>query len=244
MTQKILLFDIENLHRPEHIFNSGKPGRFRPRPAGFCSDLAYILVFGYKWLGDDGAQSLTVAKKEFKADPFDDSPILEAAYNIMMQADVVVTWYGKGHDFPFLTSRLVQKGLYLDTSIKHIDLYQVANKKLRLSSNRLDNVSKFFGQEPKMKIGAKTWADCWAGNYDALQLMAEYCRQDVEVLEQVYYKLAPLGIGLPEYKTDVPTCPTCNNATLIGNGIRTTVNRKYRRLRCTTCGSHTKGELL
>lgn len=244
MNKKILFMDLENLHRPEHIFNSGKPGRFRPRPAGFCSDLAYILVFGYKWLGDDKARSLTVSKKEFKNDPFDDGPILQEMYDIMMQADIVVTWYGKGHDFPFLTTRLAQKGLYLDTQIKHIDLFQVASKKLRLSSNRLDNVSKFFGQEPKMKIGGKIWADCWSGNYDSLQLMAEYCRQDVEVLEQVYHKMAPLGIGLPTPKQDTPVCHTCGQATLVGNGTRTTLVNTYRRLRCTSCGSHQKGEVI
>lgn len=245
---KILFFDIENLHRPEHIFNSGKQSRFGPRPAGFCSDLAYILVFGYKWLGDEKARYITVSKKEFKEDPHDDSPMLGEIFRIMSEADVIVSYYGSGHDFPFVTSRLAQQGLYLDQKIMHIDLYKIANKHLRLSSNRLNNVSKFFGQEPKTDISKKVWADCWKGDYKALMEMSDYCAQDVEVLEQVFHKLKPLiphrfHFGRLEGKSEA-SCKSCGSEKLHGNGYRVTRMKRYRRLRCGECGSHQKGEVV
>lgn len=244
---KVLFFDIENIHRPEHIFNSGKPGRFAPRPAGFCADLAYILVFGYKFLGDAHARSITATKKDFKSDPLTDNSILADIYAVMSEADVIVSWYGEGHDYPFIISRLAQAGYYLDTEIRHVDLFKVASKKLRLSSNRLNNVSKFFGQEPKMDIDKKTWADCWSGNYEALQHMADYCRQDVEVLEQVYNKLLPLGTKMPHFGKskgydDTSSCAHCGSTRLIGHGYRVTKLMKYHRLHCNDCGGKMKGK--
>ena len=181
---KILFMDLENLVQPKHIFHPGQRGKFG-RAAGFCSDLAYILVFGYKWLGQP-AQSIQMTKKQMKENPFTDVYLLDRAREIMDQADVVITWYGRGHDVPFLNSRLSQHGKFLDPKTKHIDLYDVAKRKLRLSSNRLDNVASFFGVENKIKVSHQLWPDTWAGNHESLLTMAEYCRQDVEVLSQVY----------------------------------------------------------
>lgn len=245
MTLKILFMDLENVMRPEHIFHPGKPGRFG-RAAGFCADLAYILVFGYQWLGE-APQSLQATKKQFKQDPLTDTYFLDQAAEVMSQADVIVTWYGKGHDVPFLASRLAKHGIYLDTATKHIDLYEVAKKKLRLSSNRLDSVAKFFGLETKMKVSPLLWADCWAGKYESLEAMAEYCRQDCKVLSQVYEKMLGLGVNLPHVgahsgKDAKTSCGACGGETLIGNGYRVTSKKKYRRLRCTTCGRAQKGE--
>ena len=190
---KVLFFDIENIMAPEHIFNSGKPSRFQPRQAGFCADLAYILVFGYKWLGDKEAKYIIGKKKDFKDNPLTDEYILDKIYDVMSEADVLVTWYGSGHGYPFTVSRLAKHGKYLDTDIRHVDLQKVATKKLRLSSNRLNNVAKFFGLEQKTQIAKKIWADTWQGNYDSLLEMAEYCKQDVVVLEQIYHKMKQLG---------------------------------------------------
>lgn len=243
---KILFFDIENLHRPEHIFNSGKPGRFSSRPAGFCGDLAYILVFGYKWLGDSKAQSIMATKKDFTGDPLTDSTILKQIHEVMSEADIIVSWYGEGHDFPFTTTRLAQAGMYLDQEIKHIDLMKVAKKAFSLSSNRLNNVAKFFNLELKTDIDKKVWADCWRGDYDALTEMAAYCRQDVEVLHQIYDKLVPLTNRLPHMgvhkgRCAEHSCSKCGSTKLEGNGRRVTKLHTYQRLRCLDCGGSTKG---
>jgi hypothetical protein len=124
---KILFFDIENIFRPEHIFHPGKKGRYSSRAAGFCSDLSYVLVFGYAWLGEE-PKSIYMTKGQMKKDPLTDDYILDEIKTIMDQADVVVTWYGKGHDYPFLVSRLAARGNYLDPDIKHIDYQTFYNK--------------------------------------------------------------------------------------------------------------------
>jgi DNA polymerase elongation subunit (family B) len=245
---KILLFDLENVMRPENMFHPGKRSKFGGRQAGFCADLASILVFGYKWLGEE-AQAIHLDKKQFKATPMDDTLIIQKAMEVMDSADVVVTWYGKGHDLPFLNSRLARIGLYLDPKIRHVDLIDVAKKQLRLSSNSLNNVAKFFGVEQKSSVSHKLWADCWQGNYDSLLEMTEYCKQDCNVLEQVYHKMLALGTNLPHIgKLTKPgvkhSCPSCGGVNYQGNGSRVTLTKKYQRLRCSDCGTSFAGETL
>lgn len=242
---KILFMDLENVVRPEHIFHPGQRGKFG-RAAGFCADLAYILVFGYKWLGQE-ANSIQLTAPQMKKDPFNDKPILLKALEIMSQADVVITWYGSGHDMPFLQSRLAKAGLYMDPKIRHIDLYKVARSKLRLSSNRLDSVASFFNLPAKMKVSSVLWSDCWAGKHTSLLKMAEYCKKDCDVLEGVYHKLIQLGTALPhvgKFKGLDPltSCQTCGSTKLMGNGYRVTKLKRYHRLRCQDCGGHQKGE--
>lgn len=239
---KILFLDLENVVHPRHIFHPGKRGKFG-RAAGFCSDLAYILVFGYMWLGEK-PKAVYMTKKQMKEDPVTDTHILMQAKAIMEQADVLVTWYGKGHDFPFLVSRLARIGEYLDTEIKHIDLYDIAKKKLRLSSNRLDAVATFFGVENKTKVSHALWPATWAGDHKALLEMADYCKQDVLVLSQVYEKMLGLGLPLPDLAahSKKQICPSCGGSKLHGNGYRVTKTRRYKRLRCADCGAHHKGD--
>lgn len=244
---KVLFFDIENIHRPEHIFNRGRQGKFGSKPAGFCADLAYILVFGYKWLGDDRAKYIIASKKDFKKDPLSDASILDQIYSIMNEAEVIVTWYGANHDFPFVTARLAQQGKFLDQQILHIDLQKLARKALPLSSNRLNNVAKFFGKELKTSISPAIWAKTWMGDYDALVEMADYCVQDVEVLSQLYDSLKVLGNKMPHFGVDQgldkhKSCRHCGSQKLIGNGRRVTKSRTYSRLRCPDCGGGQIGE--
>jgi len=243
---KTLFLDIENLARPEHIFHPGKRSKFGGRANGFCADLAYILVFGYRWGGEDKSHSIQAPKRLFKKNPIGDQYILQDIADVMNQADQIVTWYGSGHDYGFIISRLAQAGIYIDPNIRHIDLCKVAGSKLRLKSNALNNVAKFFGTELKDETDHKWWPDTWAGNYDSLMKMADYCRQDVDVLYQVWEKmvpLAPLNINVPETTLDTNSmCPKCGNKSLVSRGHRVTVSKKYRRLNCSKCGSWFTGK--
>lgn len=242
---KILFMDLENIAKPENLFHPGKKSRFGDRQAGFCADLSYILVFGYKWLGAE-AQSIHLTKEEFEENPHTDRPILEKALKVMDQADLLVTWYGKGHDFPYLASRLAQSGLYLDASTQHLDLMDVAKKRLRLSSNSMNAAASFFGLPKKMYVSPKLWVDCWAGKYQALEDMATYCRQDCNVLEDLYTKMIGLGVSIPDAAkiSGIEGCPSCGSSRITGKGYRVTKVRKYQRLQCLECGSSFKGKVV
>lgn len=245
---KVLFFDIENITRPELLFHPGKRSKFGGRQAGFCTDLAYVLVFGYQWLGDDKPQAIHATADEFYEDPLTDDHILTKIYHVLSEADVIVTYYGAKHDYPFLLARLARAGQYLDPSIKHVDVFNYVSRKLNLSSSSLDSAAKFFGLESKTKVSHKLWVDCWSGKYESLVEMADYCKQDVTVLKNVYHKMTPLmpAIHRPvvdKSASDGRECGTCGEHALRRKGRRITKTRIYQRLVCTKCGTNCIGEV-
>lgn len=250
--RKILFLDIENVAYPENIFNTY--GKYRTG-AGFFPDKGYILVFGYKWLGDDEARSVIRSKKSFKIDPesesklcVGDDEILEEIHSIINQADIVVTYYGKGHDMPFINGRLLRKGLYLNPNIKHIDLYRTVKSAMRLSSHRLDNVAAFLGTDRKEKVSYALWPRTWAGDYDALLDMAHYCRGDVTALEGPFNALLPFMKDLPTMnvrtKFNLTSCPKCSSTNTTKAGFWVAANKTHQAYRCKNCSSTVKGEVI
>ena len=246
---KILFWDLENVQEMRHVFHPGNI--LKKRQAGFCSNLAYILVFGYKWLGKK-PEYITPDRKDFKNIPHDihtiDKEICRKAIEILNEADVIVTWYGDNHDFKFLTGRAAAHGLYLPHNLKHIDLFKVASRQLNLSSNRLDVVAREFGCETKTPISHALWPRCWMGDTSALSEMAEYCGQDCAVLEQVYMKLRPLIKSHPNMRSLLSEdgsrdgCPVCGSVQVVLNGRYATVSGYiYQKLLCTGCQHSYKG---
>ena len=244
---KILFMDLENVQHMQHIFHPGNLAR--KRAAGFCTDLAYILVFGYKWLGQP-AQYILPDMKQFKRIPHDineiDKTLCAKALEIMHEADMVITWYGSGHDWGFLTGRSIKHGMVLAPNIIHLDLYKVASKQMNVSSNRLDNIAKILGCEMKTKVSNILWPRCWMGDKEALLEMGSYCKQDVNVLEQVYLKMRPLIKNHPHIGAishgDKSLCRTCGSGRYRENGTYAlTSGTLYKRLKCLDCQASFKG---
>ena len=69
--------------------------------------------------------------------------------------------------------------------------------------------------------------------------MDKYCKQDVEVLEQVFHKLRPFISNIPNYNlfTEARVCPSCGGHRLQKHGVRMTKTAKRQRYRCMDCGS-------
>jgi DNA polymerase elongation subunit (family B) len=245
ITRKILFLDIENIARPENIFRTS--GKWQ-RPAGFSSDLAYILCFGYKWLHEPEAKCILKDKKLFKSNPIGDAELMQPIYDVIKEADVVVSWYGAGHDMPFTTARLAASGLYLDRKIPHLDLYKTAKSAFSMSSNRLDAVAEFLGAERKDKISYANWPMTWAGDWDAYKLIADYCEQDVLVLESLYHKMLPLVTNHPNmvkpksFKEPCGQCTKCGSTNVIKAGFWIANQATYQKYACKNCHSHVKGE--
>lgn len=241
--RKVLFLDIENISRPEHIFRTS--GKWK-RPAGFSADLAYILCFGYKWLHEDEVKCIYRSKESFKANPIGDADIMQDIFDVVSQADVVVTWYGAGHDVPFTCTRLAQAGLYLDRKTPHIDLYKTAKSAFSMSSNRLDAVAEFLGAERKEKIGYDNWPMTWAGDWEAYERIATYCKQDVIVLEDLYKKMLPLVINHPSMNAGniKGQCSKCGSSNVVKGGFWIAANTTYQKYNCKDCHSAVKGEKL
>jgi uncharacterized protein YprB with RNaseH-like and TPR domain len=104
--------------------------------------------------------------------------------------DIILTWYGKRYDIPFMKTRALKHGLeFIDPRIKHIDLYDTAKHKLRMHSNRLEAVADFLGIHGKTKISPDAWNLSVRDNTEAMKEVVYHNVKDVEVLEFVYDKL-------------------------------------------------------
>jgi DNA polymerase elongation subunit (family B) len=243
---KILFYDLENVAGVEFPFHRGNV--YKKREKGFCGDLAYILNFGFKWLDGSGGV-LIPEKSKFKTFPHDlktiDYELCKSAIEIIQEADVVVTWYGSGHDEKFLRARAAKHGLVLP-DIKHIDLWRVYSSKFPMASNSLNAAAKFFDLPiNKLESDMLWWPKCQFGDVKALDEMSDYCYRDVVVLEEMYKKLLPHIKGMPQtIGRTHDACTNCNSLKTQKRGTARTKCYKYIRRQCFDCGTWFKGEMI
>lgn len=173
----------------------------------------------------------------------DDRELCTFAFNILKDADAVVTQNGRGFDWKFLQTRLLLHGLPSLPRILHIDTKVLAKSNLLLFSNSLKRMASLFTDERKMENdGWELWEKVHAREPEAMKKMAEYCAQDVEATEALFLELRKFATGLPNYNqlTDEICCSNCGSVDLRGNGTRTISTHTYRRMVCVTCGTWNK----
>jgi len=201
-----------------------------------------IICFGYKRLGDKKARCVSAwdFPTRWKKDKNDDYEVVKAAYEILKDADAIVTHNGIKFDLKHLNTRLIANGLKPLHRIPHIDTVMVARSKLFLYSNRLNDLATFLKVEGKMENGGwQLWVDVLNGKKKALKTMTKYCKQDVEALYQVFHKLRPFISNVPNYNlfTKDRVCPTCGSNKLIKHGVRLTKTARRQRYHCQSCGT-------
>ena len=246
---KIVFWDLETLPDPRKIYDripsiGAWPGRT------FKAQLQSILCFGYKIAGEDKAHSINAWDFDgFNENRHDDSAVVHAAYEVLHDADEIVTHNGKRFDVKVLNTRLLKYGLPPLPKINHVDTKQVAKRSLSLYSNSLAEVAKFLNVSEKMHWNDKwsTWTNIAFGTNkaDDLRLMDEYCKQDVDTLEQVYLKLRAFHGNDSVNKNhwispDNLACPTCGSTELMKNGVRRSKTQVYQRYICGSCGTSSR----
>jgi uncharacterized protein YprB with RNaseH-like and TPR domain len=121
-----------------------------------------------------------------------DTRIVQQAIDDIQKFDTLVTFYGKRFDVPFLRTRALVDGLKFPVfgSIKHIDVWDWARKKLRLNSNRLEVVCRtLFGETDKTHIEYKYWIGAARGDKDSIAWILDHNERDVNDLARVFYAL-------------------------------------------------------
>jgi len=206
------------------------------------ANMSTMICFGYKRLGDKKAKCINAwdFPKRWAKDVNDDYEVIKAAGKILQEATGMVTHYGTGFDLKFLNTRLLFHGLPPIPRMKHLDTCKTARANIFLYSNRLNEVAKFFGLDEKMVNGGwGLWVDVLARKKSALKVMTRYCKQDVEVLEQVYEKLKPMSRHIPNFNLLIDDegkcCPNCGKQNYKKHGLYKTVTQVYQRYMCKTC---------
>jgi hypothetical protein len=224
---RVLLLDIETSPNLAHVWglwnNNVSLNQLQASTQMMC--------FAAKWLGE--------RETFFASERTGRQFMLDFAWDLLDQADVVMHYNGKNFDVKHLNREFIEEGLAPPSPFKQIDLLLAVRKNFRFPSNKLQYVSTALGLEGKAKHeGHDLWVKCMAGDAAAWKRMEKYNRQDVLLLEELYEKLLPWVPSLPSRHLYGDTgCPTCGSRDLRANGYAYTGVSKFRQVRCDACGS-------
>jgi uncharacterized protein YprB with RNaseH-like and TPR domain len=242
---KIVIFDLETLADYEEVKKvffqlSNYPGLTMKATHNT------IISFGYKILGEKQAHCKNAwdFPKSWKRNVNDDKAICQFAYDILHDADAVITHNGIRFDWKFLQSRLLINKLPVLPKIAHIDTCNVAKSNLFFFNNRLNTLARALTAETKLENGGQDlWTRVAERDTKACKLMSDYCKQDVVTLEAVFEVLKPFIKNLPNrnlFDGTGESCPTCGSHKLQKRGFILSKAKRTQRFQCQDCGSWSK----
>jgi uncharacterized protein YprB with RNaseH-like and TPR domain len=219
---------------------------------GLDAEIGHMLVVGAGWFSEKKYKPFTFRIDDYplyKKDRLDDSILVSQAYDLLEQADMIVTWYGKGFDIPFIRTR----GVYWReprsmAEPPHVDLYYTATYRhqkatYKSGSNRLDAWARWLETtNDKTRFGQKQWKRAMADYKDGIDYIDDHCKKDILVLGEVYRELRhevsphpnlPLILGEPANQL----CPVCCSPRTFRDGFKFTRVSRHFQWRCSDCNS-------
>lgn len=240
VTPKILIFDIETAPLKAYIWKLWKENIHLDQIINdwFC------IAWSAKWLYNRDTMGNVLTPEEIAKE--DDSRIMKSLWELINEADIVVTHNGNKFDIPRINSRFIINNLEPTKPYFSIDTCQIAKKQFGFSSNKLDALATYFNIEHKLDTDFNLWKRCLEGDKEALQYMLKYNKKDVEILEEVYLKLRPWIKNHPNISNLTGQSMSCSNCgsqhleLLKGQYYFTSVG-KYHLYKCKDCGAISRG---
>ena len=233
---KILLFDIETA--PMEVYTWSLYPKFINHDH-VIKDWS-MLSWSAKWLFSDTMLSQTVSPEEAKAR--EDSSILQGIWKLLDECDIAIAHNGDKFDVKKINTKFILNGMNPPMPYRVIDTLKVARSCFSFASNSLDYLMQQLSDSGKMETGGfKLWKRCMAGDAEALQLMVDYNRQDVLILEELYLLVRPWVKSHPNVglyiDTEETVCTNCGNTDLHWGGYYHTPAGRYQAFRCHGCGA-------
>lgn len=236
MKTRVLLYDVEVTASLGYTW-----GKWEQNVIHFEKEWN-MLCFAYKWLGEKKTHIVALPDfKGYKKDRDNDLLLVKELHKLFSEADIVVAHNGNSFDQKMTNARFAFHGLPPPAPYKQVDTKLVAKRYFRFNSNALNDLGVFLKLGKKLKTGGfDLWLGCMAGDLKAWETMKKYNKQDVILLEKVYYKLLPWADQHPNMATiegrpDI--CPRCTKEEgFWAQGWRITKTGKYRRWQCKACG--------
>lgn len=178
-----LIWDIETSPNIAFLWRSGY--KLNVGPHNILKERAIICIC-YKWEGSKKVHSL-------KWDGGDDRQLLVDFLEVAKKADELVAHNGDRFDIKWFNTRCLFHELEPIGDWKTVDTLKIAKKYFSFNSNRLDYLGRFLVGDCKSDDGGfDTWKDIILNDCPvAMKRMVKYCKQDVNLLEQVWKQLEP-----------------------------------------------------
>ena len=205
----------------------------------------HVMCFVAKWYGDHNVI--------FRSDHHDGhDEMIRAAWELLNEADIVVTYNGVAFDLPHLNREFALAGLTPPAPWRDVDLIRTVRKEFNFTSNKLANVVDELNVGGKMSTGGfELWRDCMNGDAKAWDKMRRYNTTDVRITERLYDRLRPwirnhphLGLWADaDGNGESWACPTCGHKTPTPDRDRTvrTAVQQYHAYVCPKCGAQIRG---
>jgi hypothetical protein len=148
----------------------------------------FILCWSARWGSETRPISDSVTVKEVLKK--DDSRIVDRLWHIMDEADIIIGQNIDKFDIKKINARFIKYWLWFPSSYQTIDTLKIARKYFSITSNKLDYLCRFLGLPWKIDTGwFELWSSCLDGDRHALDLMEQYCSNDVIILWKLYERL-------------------------------------------------------
>lgn len=214
-----------------------------------CGDLVpdrgKLYVFGYKWLGEKKVHTPSLLDYNKPCEccglmKLGERPLIEKAHEVMSQADVLVTFNGAQFDLPWIETKFLRERLKPLGDRRHLDLYQVARHKMRLSKKSLANISKYLRlKNQKTYLDFDVWGKAGEGDSRAMKYIRDHAAADVLVTEELYLDyLRPLIKNHPFLFEDREPCHRCGGRMKRDKRIVTLSGPPKVQYQCVKCGGY------
>ena len=168
--------------------------------------------------------------------------MLQQLYDLLLEADAIVTYNGKRFDWPWIVGEFIAEGFDPLPKTPHIDLYQVVRGNGRFLSNKLDYIAeRLIGERKVEHQGLQLWIDCLAGDDKAWATMRKYAKQDTALLPKLYDILKPWvqGVNRGPNRAVVDDvlggCASCASTNVQRRGYLYTAKKRKQRYQCQDC---------
>lgn len=221
------------------------------------ANFGMAICVGFKELGKKAKVLSVMDYPRWKKDTTDDRPLMRDVYDVLMSADLIIGYYSKRFDLPFLNVRMLLAGLKPLPPIPHIDLYDTVRINLKLHRRRLATVTETLGIDDEVDEAGETtigrrktpitgnrWIRAIAGHVPSVKYIIDHCHRDVNALEAAYLRLRPFIRLHPNlaasgrFRTkEIGVCRYCGGEHLEWRGYRITRTNRQRRVQCGSCGA-------
>ncbi len=204
-----------------------------------------IICVGWKVFGESKVNCINAWDyARWNEDINDDYLVVRDAYEVLKDADAVVTHNGKRFDWKFFQTRLLIHKFPPLPKIKHVDTCAIGKANLFFFNNKLNTLAQALTETEKMEHdGWPMWVAVSERDIIAQANMTRYCMQDVVALEELFKVLRPFATNLPNQNlhkiAEVRNlCPSCGSSRLESFGAAGTSTHIYRRYSCVDCKSY------
>lgn len=178
--KKKLFFDIEV--SPDIVLSWGVGNKINISHESIIQERAIICIC-WKWAGEKTVHSL-------KWNQGDDKEMLIKFAKVIDSADEVIGQNSDNFDIKWVRTRCIYHRIPISPKFNSIDTLKMARAQFRFNTNRLDYMGRFLGFGGKTDTNYDMWKDILLKNdTKSMNLMVDYCKKDVTLLEQVYNEL-------------------------------------------------------